>query len=300
MARPLWSGNLQISLVSFGVGLIPATSPASEISFHQIDRRTGKRVHHQNVVDDDPLERSEIVKGYEISKGKYIAIEPQEINELRIESRTTLEIQQFVEVSEIPLALFEKPYFMVPEPADQATAYNIVCRALEQTGKAGLGEIAFAGREHLVAITAATDKSAPGLMAYTLRYEQELRDPSEYLSSSPRAAADKKQLAMAVDLIDQYSGALDLSAYKDDYEEALRKLIDAKVKKKPLPIDAGKPHRAKVINLADALRESLKKTPKRGSQSQRKASATAKAPARTAAKKGPRAVKPSRRIHRVA
>jgi len=300
MARPLWSGNLQISLVSFGVGLIPATSPASEISFHQIDRRTGKRVHHQNVVDDDPLERSEIVKGYEISKGKYIAIEPQEINELRIESRTTLEIQQFVEVSKIPLALFEKPYFMVPEPADQATAYNIVCRALEQTGKAGLGEIAFAGREHLVAITAATDKSAPGLMAYTLRYEQELRDPSEYLSSSPRAAADKKQLAMAVDLIDQYSGALDLSAYKDDYEEALRKLIDAKVKKKPLPIDAGKPHRAKVINLADALRESLKKTPKRGSQSQRQASATAKAPARTAAKKGPRAVKPSRRIHRVA
>lgn len=300
MARPLWSGNLQISLVSFGVGLIPATSPASEISFHQIDRRTGKRVRHQNVVDDDPLERSEIVKGYEIAKGKYIAIEPEEINALRIESRTTLEIQQFVDVSEIPLALFEKPYFMVPEPADQTAAYNIVCRALEQTGKAGLGEIAFAGREHLVAITAASDKSAPGLMAYTLRYEQELRDPSEYLPSSPRAAADKKQLAMAVDLIDQYSAALDLSAYKDDYEEALRKLIDAKVKKKPLPIDSGKPHRAKVINLADALRESLKKTSKRGSQSSAQASATGKAPARAAGKKGPRVVKSSRRIRRAA
>jgi DNA end-binding protein Ku len=296
MARPLWSGNLQISLVSFGVGLVPATSPASEISFHQIDRETGQRVHHQNVVNDDPVERSEIVKGYEISKGKYIAIEPAEINELRIESRTTLEIQQFVDLKDIPLALFEKPYFVVPEPAEQTAAYAVVCHALEQTGKAGLGEIAFAGREHLVAIAAVPGKQTRGLMAYTLRYTQELRDASEYLPSIARGAADKKQLTMAVDLIHQYStdsGDLNLSAYKDDYEAALRNLIDAKLKKKPLPLDSGKPHRAKVINLADALRQSLGKPPKRvaGSASPRRT---------VAGKKGLRAVKSGRRSHRAA
>ena len=293
MARPLWSGNLQISLVLFGVGLIPATSPASEISFHQIDRRTGKRVRHQNVVGEDPVERSEVVKGYELSKGKYIAIEPKEISELRIESRTTIEVQQFVNTSEIPLALFERPYFLVPEPADQTAAYSIVCEALEQTGKAGLGEIAFAGREHLVAIMAGTEKSAHGLMAYTLRYERELRDPAEYLPTSARSATDKKQLAMAVDLIHQYSSKLDLSAYKDDYEQALRDLIDAKVKNKPLPLESGRPHKAKVINLADALRESLKKAPKRGGQSSTPTRATA-------GKKGPRSEKSLRRSHRAA
>jgi len=293
MARPLWSGNLQISLVSFGVGLVPATNPASEISFHQIDRQTGQRVHHQNVVNDDPVERSEIVKGYEISKGKYIAIEPKEINELRIESRTTLEIKQFVDLKDIPLALFEKPYFVVPEPAERTAAYAIVCHALEQSGKAGLGEISFAGREHLVAVAAAPGKPTRGLMAYTLRYAQELRDPTEYFPPVPRAAADKKQLAMAVDLIHQYSSSLDLSAYKDDYEQALRKLIDAKLKKKPLPLESGKPHRAKVINLADALRQSLAKAPKRGGRSA--------SPARArAARKGLHAVKSARRNHRAA
>ena len=293
MARPLWSGNLQISLVSFGVGFVPATSPASEISFHQISRRTGQRVRHQNVVNDDPVEQSEIVKGYEISKGKYIAIEPQEIDELRIESRTTLEIQQFFDLGDISLALFEKPYFVVPEPAEQTAAYSIVCHALEQTGKAGLGEIAFGGREHLVAITAAAGKPTRGLMAYTLRYAQELRDPSQYLPSIPRAAADKKQLAMAVDLIHQYSGDLDLSAYKDDYEEALRNLIDAKLKKKPLPLEPDKTHRAEVIGLADALRKSLGKAPRRG------AGLTSQARTSTA-RKGPHAVKCARRSHRAA
>ena len=293
MARPLWSGDLQISLVSFGVGLVPATNPASEISFHQIDRKTGQRVHHQNVVNDDPVERAEIVKGYQISKGKYIAIEPEEINELRIESRTTLEIQQFVDLKDIPLALFEKPYFVVPEPAEQTAAYAIVCQALEQTEKAGLGEIAFAGREHLVAIAAAPGKQSRGLMAYTLRYAQELRDPSEYLPSIPRTAADKKQFAMAVDLVDQYSEDLDLSAYKDDYEEALRNLIDAKLKNKPLPLESRKPHRAKVINLADALRQSLGKAPRRSSGSASRARAST-------AKKGPQSVKVSRRSHRAA
>lgn len=293
MARPLWSGNLQISLVSFGVGLIPATSPTGEISFHQIDRKTGQRVRHQNVVNENPVESSDIVKGYEVSKGQYIAIEPEEINELRIASRTTLEIQQFVDLKEIPLEFFEKPYFVVPEPAEQTAAYSIIYQALEQTGKAGLGEIAFSGREHLVVIAAAPGKDDHGLMAYTLRYAQELRSAAEYFPKISRTATDKKQLTMAVDLIRQYSEDLDLSAFKDDYEEALRELIDAKLKNKPLPIDSGKPRRGKVINLADALRQSLSKAKNQGNES-------APRTRTSAMKKGPQSVKSVRRSHRAA
>ena len=107
MARPYWSGRLKISLVSFGIQLFPATNSSSEITFHQIDRRTGLRVHHQNVVEGDKsINNSEIVKGYEYSKGKYLVIEPDEIANLRIKSRTTLELSQFVNLAEIPPALF--------------------------------------------------------------------------------------------------------------------------------------------------------------------------------------------------
>lgn len=293
MTRPIWSGNLQISLVSFGVSLVPATDPAREISFHQVDRKTGQRVHHQKVVDDASVEQADIVKGYEIGKGKYIAIEPQEIKDLRIESKNALDIQHFVELEEIPLELFEKPYFVVPEPADQTTAYRVILRALQQTGKAGLGEIAFAGREHLVAVAPAREKNVHGLMAYTLRYGQELRNASEYFAPIQNDALDKKQLAMAVDLIGHYSAKLDLTAFKDDYEEALRKLIDAKLKNMPLPLEPEKAPRGKIINLADALRKSLGNAQKQGGKS--------KPPARASAgRKGPGTVKSARRTSRVA
>jgi DNA end-binding protein Ku len=162
MARPYWSGNLKISLVTIGIKLIPATNPAGEIEFHQIERSTGRRVHHQNVVDHTPIDRSEIVKGYEYSKGKYIAVEPQEVDKLRIETKHSLEIAHFADFAEIPPALYEKPYFILPQQKEQAAAYTVIHNALEQTGKVGIGEIAFAGREHLVAVGAAPGKMHVG------------------------------------------------------------------------------------------------------------------------------------------
>ncbi len=164
MARPTWTGQIEISLVSIAVQLIPATNPASEVSFHQIDRRTHQRIHHQNVAANSPVLKADIVKGYEYTKGKYIAIEPKEISKLHIPTQRTLEIKQFVELGDIPLGLFEKPYFVVPAKEGQAAACAIIGKALQRANKAGIGEIAFAGREHLVAITAA--RSHPtGLMA---------------------------------------------------------------------------------------------------------------------------------------
>lgn len=293
MARPYWSGNLQISLVSIGVQLFPATNSTGEISFHQIQRSTGKRVHHQNVVGGTPVDRSEIVKGYEYSKGNYIVVEPQEVERLRIATKHTLEITQFVDAAELPPALYEKPYFMVPQAKEQGAAYRVIRDALEQNKKVGLGKIAFAGREHLIGVTAAQAMNVRGLMAYTLRFGDEMRAAAEYYPDVTVAEPDKREIAMANELIERYSAPLDLSQFKDEYEAALRALIEAKQKNEPLPLDEAMPRREKVVNLMDALRLSL----------ERDGAAKTKAKPRDesgAEEKGPRLVKPAKARRKVA
>lgn len=261
MPRPYWSGQLQISLVSFGVSLFPATNPAGEIAFHLIDRRSGERIHHQNVTENgEPVDSSEIVKGYEYQKGKYVIVEPRELSQLRVESKRTIEITQFVNIDEIPLELFEKPYFVVPQDNAQAGAFAVVRKAMEEEHKAAIGEVAFAGREHLVAFLPAPGKNERGMMAYMLRYEEELRKPADYLSSIKSRNIDSTQLRMAKQLIETYSAPFDLAKFKDDYEAKLRELVNAKLKNKPLPLESGPPKKAKVINLMDALRQSLERT----------------------------------------
>ena len=258
MARPYWSGHIQISLVSFAVRLFSATEAASEIAFHQIDRKTGERIRHKNVAQgSEAVDRADIVKGYEFRKGEYVTIEPEEIAHLRIPSKKTLEIVQFIDISEIDPEFFEKPYFVVPENGAQAQAFAVVQSALRETKKAGLGEAAFAGREHLIALMPPLDPKSRGLMAYTMRYGEELRDASEYFSEIKKQEIDKDQLVLAKELIRRNSAKFDPSKFKDDYEVALRELIDAKIEHQPAPQEEKAPKRAKVINLMDALRKSV-------------------------------------------
>jgi DNA end-binding protein Ku len=294
--RPYWSGQFKISLVSFGIQLFPATSSQSGVTFHQIDRASGERIRHLNVISDDqPVENSEIVKGYEYSKGKYLIVEPDEIANLRIETKNVIEVRQFVEFDELPPALFEKPYFVVPEPKESPEAFAVFRKAMEQAEKAAIGEIAFGGREHLMAIAVPPGNTSAGLMAYTLRYGEELRSSSEYLSEIPDERGqkiDKKQLAMATQLIEAYTHPFNLDAFKDDYEAALRELIEAKQKNVPLPLEEERSKPTKVINLMDALRQSVSKA-KRPVASERRA-------AKTAARKGPVLVGANKRKHRAA
>ena len=284
--RPFWSGQLKISLVSFGVQLIPAVSAQSGVSFHQIDRATGERIRHLNVIgENEPVENSEIVKGYEYTKGKYLTIEPQEISKLRVETKSVIDVKQFVEFDELYPALFDKPYFVLPEPKESPEAFAVVREAMKRTSKAGIGEIAFGGREHLVAIAVPHDASEPGLMAYTLRYEEELRNEREYFAGiqlAPVDKIDKKQLAMAMELIEGYSRPFDIKSFKDDYEDALRELIEAKQKNLPLPVEEDRPGPAKVINLMDALKQSISKA-KRPVRSER-------SPVKASMRKGPKSV----------
>lgn len=268
MARPYWSGQVQISLVSFGVKLFVATEAKSEIRFHQISRKTGERVRHQKVLASaledapgeaaDPVGKDEIVKGYEYSKGEYVTIEPSELEALRVPSKHTIAVTQFVGLDELEPEYMEKPYFVVPEDDVQAEAFAVVRKALQKTKKAALGKIAFGGREHVIAITADGDDKLGGMMAYTMRYQEELRDPAEYFRDIKKVAVNADSLELAETLIKKKAAKFDPSKFADGYEAAVRELVEAKVKHAPIPKDeVAAPRRGNVVNLMDALRKSV-------------------------------------------
>jgi DNA end-binding protein Ku len=279
VARPYWNGQIQISLVSFGVKLFVATEAKSEIHFHQISRKTGERVRHQKVLASavenapdeaaDPVAKDQIVKGYEYRKGEYITIEPAELEHLRVPSKHTMEVTQFVDEDELDPEFYEKPYFVVPENDVQAEAFATVRKALIDTKKVALSKIAFGGREHVVAIKAAGNDTHPGMMAYTMRYAAELRDPEEYFRDVKKIKVDSDSLALAKELIKRKTAKFDPSKFIDGYEVTLKELVEAKVKHAPIPTEEIKPKRGQVINLMDALRKSVSgksdedETPKR-------------------------------------
>lgn len=292
MARPYWSGQISLSLVSFAVEIYPASTSSRQFQFHQIDRATGQRIHYQNVVADgdeqeEPdtarksrslhvaargheaeerhaVEKSEVVKGYEYEKGKYAIIEPDDLKRLRIPGKDTLEIVQFSPAKDLPPSLYVKPYFVVPKKGPQATAFAIVRQAMIDAGMVGLGEIAFAGREHVVALAPPPDRKQLGMMLYILRFAEELRDPDEYFGKIPSSKQDAAQLQLAKQLIETYTRPLELAKFTDNYEAAVRELVEAKLANKPLPKEKPAKGRGKVIDLMSALRQSLaaKEAPK--------------------------------------
>ncbi len=304
MARPYWSGQIQISLVSFGVKLFVATESKSEIRFHQISRKTGERVKHQKVlssaVEDnpgeaaDPVDKDEIVKGYEYRKGEYVMIEPKELAELRVPSKHVIEVSQFVGLDELTPEYMEKPYFIVPEDDVQAEAFAVVRTALKKTKKAALGKIAFGGREHVFAVTAYDDDKLGGMMGYTMRYQEELRDPAEYFSEIKKVAVNADSLELAMELIKRKATKFEPEKFKDQYEAAVRELVEAKVKHLPVPKDdeLATPRRGQVINLMDALKKSVGGGEAAIPEKKKPAAASEKTPA---AKKGISLVKASKR-----
>ena len=265
MARPYWTGNLQISLVSFGVSLYVATESKSQISFHQISRKTGERVRHQKVLESAvesneataAVEKDEIVKGYEYKKGQYVIIEPSELENLRVPSKHTIAVSQFVDKSELYPEFVEKPYFVLPENDTQTEAFTVVRQALVNTGKVAIGKVAFSGRENIIAVVPAPNDDR-GMMAYTLRFTNELRNQNDYFRDIKPAAIDARSLELAESLIKRMSEKLDMSKFEDSYEVAVKALIDAKINHLPVALEeAPQKQTAKVINLMDALRESL-------------------------------------------
>jgi len=267
VARPYWSGRIQVSLVSFGVQLYVATETKNQISFHQVSRSTGERIRHQKVlasaVESDgevagaAVAKDEIVKGYEHRKGEYILIEPSELENLKVPSKHTIDVSQFVTMDELRPEYVEKPYYVVPENDSQAEAFAVVRKALQKSGKVAIGKVSFAGRENIIAIRPAGDDAHGGMMAYTLRYSNELRNEQDYFRDLKAVEINEESLELAEALIAKKSTKLDLSKFEDGYEVAVKQLIDAKVNNLPVPKDEVAEPRGKVVNLMDALRKSL-------------------------------------------
>jgi len=265
MARPYWTGNLQISLVSFGVSLYVATESKAQISFHQISRKTGERIRHQKVLESaaeseeatTAVDKDEIVKGYEYKKGQYVVIEPAELENLRVPSKHTIAVSQFVDTNELNPEFVEKPYFVLPENDSQTEAFTVVRQALVNTGKAAIGKVAFSGRESILAVVPAPHDDR-GLMAYTLRFPNELRNQNDYFRDIKPAAVNADSLELAETLIKKMSSKLDLTKFEDGYEVAVKALVEAKINNLPVPIDeAPRKQLVNVVNLMDALRKSI-------------------------------------------
>ena len=265
MARPYWTGNLQISLVSFGVSLYVATGSKSQISFHQISRKTGERIRHQKVLESaaesdeatTAVEKDEIVKGYEYKKGQYVIIEPAELENLRVPSKHTISVSQFADASELDPEYVEKPYFVLPENDSQTEAFTVVRQALVNTGKAAIGKVAFSGRESILAVVPASHDDR-GMLAYTLRFPNELRNQNDYFRDIKPTAVTADSLELAESLIKKMSAKLDLNKFEDGYEVEVKALVEARINNLPVPIDeAPRKQPANVINLMDALRKSI-------------------------------------------
>jgi DNA end-binding protein Ku len=294
MARPLWSGTIQISLVGFAVEIYPATSTTRPISFHEIDRNTLSRVRRANVsagpapaeeaageeaeeaarssslhiappardkseqeAAQHTVDRADIVKGYEYEKGKYAIVEPEELKNLRLAGKKTIEISQFASAAEINPALYEKPYFVMPKAGPQAVAFAVMRQSMAEGGMVGVGEIVFSGRQHLMTLSPPKDPQQPGMMLYTLRFAAELRDASDYATNTESKPADAAQLRLAKQLIEAYTQPFEVSRFKDHYEEALRELVEAKIKNLPVPEPETEKKPPKVVDLMEALRKSL-------------------------------------------
>jgi len=197
------------------------------------------------------------VKGYEYRKGQYVIIEPAELENLRVPSKHTIAVSQFVDSAELAPEYVEKPYFVVPENDSQAEPFTVVRQALVDTGKVAIGKVAFSGRENIVAVAPAPGDDR-GMIAYTLRFQNELRNKSDYFRDIKVTTVEKDSLELAEMLIKRMSAKLDLSKFEDGYEVAVKALVEAKVNNLPVPIDeAPRQQSAKVVNLMDALRKSL-------------------------------------------
>ncbi|RIV92759.1 Ku protein [Aurantiacibacter xanthus] len=276
-ARAYWQGQIRLALVSIPVEIYPASKSGAKIRFNQIHEPSGKRVHYEKVVPGvGPVDRDEIIKGYQVAKDEYVLLEDEEIEAVKIESRKTLELVQFVDACEIDPLYFEKPYYVAPKDDLAEEAFIVLREALRQTGKVALGQLSVRGSEKLVAIK----PCGKGLLLETLRYADEVRKGQAFFAEIDDGKPKKELLDLAKTLIDQKSAPFDASNYEDRYVDALRKLIDKKAKSKSgkaiiEDTDKGEGEGGNVIDLMAALKKSVgeKKAP---AKSRSKASARKK------------------------
>lgn len=283
-ARAYWQGQIRLALVSIPVEIYPATRSGASISFRQIHEPTGKPIKYEKVAPGvGAVEREDIVKGYEISKGNFVLLDDEEIEAAKVESKKTLDLVQFVDADAIDVLYFEKPYFVVPADDLAEEAYVVVRDALRQTKKVGVGQLSLRGREQLVSLK----PCGRGMVLETLRYADEVQKAQSYFRDIGEAKPDAELLDLAKTLIEKKTGTFDAAKYHDRYVDALHRLIEKKSKSKGRKIledvsEPASPKGSNVIDLMAALKKSLSddKKPPAKKPAARKPAAAAKAPAK--------------------
>src|SRR5215212_8417540 len=224
-ARPIWRGQIRLALVSIPVEIYPATKSGAQIQFHQVHEPTGKRIKYEKVVPGiGPVDRDEIVKGYEVSKGHYILLDPDEIESVKLESRKTLDLVQFVDTNDIDPMYFDKPYFVVPADDLAEEAFVVLRDALRASKKVGVGQLAMRGQEYVVALK----PCGRGMLLETLRYADEVNRAQSYFRDIGDTKPDPELLDMASMLIERKVGSFDPKEFHNRYVDALKNLIAEK------------------------------------------------------------------------
>ena len=281
-ARPYWKGQIRLALVSIPVEIYSATRSGATIAFNQIHEPSGKRIKYEKVVPGiGAVDPDDIVKGFQVSKGSYVLLDDEELEAVKLESKKTLELTQFVDASEIDPLFYERPYYVVPADDLAEEAFVVLREALRDTRKVALGQLTLRGREYIVSLK----PCGRGILLETLRYADEVVKAQGYFRDIPDSKPDPEMLDLAETLIDKKTAKFDPGKFHDRYVDALRELIERKRKSKGAKIEADedeeKPRRSSnVVDLMAALKKSIEKP---GAKEPAKRAAAKKAPAKKAA-----------------
>ena len=261
MPRAYWKGYLRLSLVTCPIELFPATSQAEKTHFHQINTQTGHRLRQQ-MVDEETgrvVDTGHKGRGYELTKGKYVEIDEDELKAIEVESTHTVDIDGFVPRADIDKRYLDKPYYIAPNGKTGAEAFVVIRDAMQGEERVALARIVMAHREHMIML----EPLGKGLLGTTLRFDYEVRSEKEYFSHIPSPRISKDMVSLASHILESKAAKFDPGKFKDEYETALRKLVQRKAKGHTIEAPEPEEKPSNVINLMDALRESLKTNSKR-------------------------------------
>ena len=275
--RAYWKGYLKLSLVSCPIALFPATSEREKISFHQLNKETGNRIRYKKIDSEtgDEVDNAGIIKGYEISKGEYVELEPDELEAVELDSKRIIDIEEFVPRDEIDELYLRDPYYLVPEGEVAQQAFAVIREAIRKEGMVALAKIVFTSREHIIAL----EPRGNGMMGMTLRYPYEVRKEEDYFDTIENEKIPRDMLDLAIHIVETKAGHFKPQNFKDKYEDALKDLLRKKQKGEKIERPKEKAP-SNVVNLMDALRQSVKGGSGKSRGESSKASSRLKRPAR--------------------
>ena len=252
--RPVWEGHLRLSLVSCPVSLFNATTRTNDISFHLLNPKTNNRIRMVPTdPDKGPVDRADLVKGYEVEKDKYVILTPADFDAVKLETTHTLDIERFVDVEDIDRLYWNAPYYLLPAEQSGVEAYTVIRDAMAEAGRIALGRVVMHTRERLMAVEA----RGKGLIAYSLRMGDEVIDSKQAFRDVPEGKPNKQMIEIARKIIEQQEGAFEPESFTDRYEKSLRELIRRKEHGEKI-VKAEPVEDTNVIDLMEALKKSLK------------------------------------------